>query len=104
MVKVLDSTNFDSAINTGVTIVDFYADWCGPCKMMGPVMENISDEVENVSVCKVNVDKANDIAAKYNVMSIPTFIIFKDGNQVETFKGAMPKEMITSKLNKFINQ
>ncbi|HAN09147.1 MAG TPA: thioredoxin [Clostridiales bacterium] len=102
MVKVLDSSNFDSAIDKGVTIVDFYADWCGPCKMMGPVMENISDEVENVSVCKVNVDKANDIAARYNVMSIPTFIIFKDGNQVETFKGAMPKEMITNKLNKFI--
>lgn len=81
-------------------MVDFYADWCGPCKMMGPIVEKLADEFAGkVKIGKLNVDSSMETAGKYKVMSIPTFIFFKNGQPVDTLQGAVPKEMLVSKLN-----
>ena len=79
-------------------LVDFYADWCGPCKMLAPVLEDVSKEHEDIAFIKVNVDQVSDLAAKFNIMSIPTLIAFKSGNMVKQTMGFMPKP----ELNKFL--
>ena len=72
-------------------LVDFYADWCGPCKMMSPIVEALSEELSDVKVCHINIDENIDIAQKYRVMSIPTFIAFKGGEESGRQIGAIPK-------------
>lgn len=96
----ITSKNFEEEVlnSSEFVIVDFYADWCGPCKMMAPIMEEIAGEVENAKVCKVNVDEAQDLAIKYNVMSIPTIIIFKDGEIKQQFVGVTNKATILNSL------
>ena len=97
MVNVFNEENFENeVINTDkTTIVDFYADWCGPCKMMSPVIDKIAEEnAENIKVGKVNVDENQELAMKYNVMSIPTILVFKNGNLVKTFIGVTSKSEI----------
>ena len=101
MVKVLNSVDFDE--NVGLSevpvLVDFYADWCGPCKMMSPVIEEIAEETEGqVLVCKVNVDQNMDLAQRYQVASIPAFLIFKGGQVVGRVIGATGKDEILEKL------
>ena len=82
-------------------LVDFYADWCGPCKMMGPVVEKLADEYDKkAKVGKVNIDEEELLAAKYGVMSIPCFVIIKDGKVINQSLGAMPKEALEEKLKK----
>ena len=76
--------------------VDFYADWCGPCKMLAPVVEQIAEEVKDVVFVKVNVDTTPDIASRYGIMSIPTLIAFKDGQIAGTSVGFQPKEALMS--------
>ena len=81
-------------------LVDFWAEWCGPCKMIGPIVEEIAQELEGkLKVVKVNVDEAQDLAGSYNVMSIPTLIIFKGGKTTEQIVGAVPKDQILEKIN-----
>lgn len=75
-------------------LVDFWASWCGPCKMLTPIIEELADELTDVKVCKVNVDEAQDLAGKYQVMSIPTLILFKDGKETKKTVGAVPKQAI----------
>lgn len=82
----------------GVAMVDFWASWCGPCQMVGPVIEEIAAERTDVKVCKVNVDEQPDIAGKYNVMSIPTIIIFKNGEPAKVSVGAKPKAELLALL------
>ncbi|MBR2786147.1 MAG: thioredoxin [Clostridia bacterium] len=97
----LNSNNFQEEVmeSNKVVLIDFYADWCGPCKMMSPVIDEIANEVsENVKVCKLNVDESQDLAVKYNVMSIPTLIIFKNGTVVNTLVGLRGKEEILSSI------
>ena len=77
--KVLNSNEFNDAIKSGTVVVDFYADWCGPCKMLGPVMESVAEKISDVKFYKVNVDESEDVAAKYGIMSIPSVFMFKDG-------------------------
>ncbi|MBW9212266.1 MULTISPECIES: thioredoxin [Terrabacteria group] len=72
--------------------VDFYADWCGPCKMVGPLVEQLSNEISDVTFVKVNVDEQPEIAQRYGIMSIPTLIAFKNGQAVTTTVGFKPKE------------
>lgn len=81
-------------------LVDFYADWCGPCKMMSPVLEQISNEMEGkIKIGKVNVDENPNLASEYKVMSIPNFILFKNGEVVDQVIGALPKAQMEEKIN-----
>lgn len=83
-------------------LVDFYADWCGPCKMMAPVVAELAGEYEGVfKIGKLNVDEASQTAEKYRVMSIPTIMIFKNGTAVDTVVGAVPKKVLQDKLDAY---
>ena len=96
-VTVLTSATFEEEVlkEEKVVLVDFYADWCGPCKMMAPTLEEIADEQSDVlKVCKINVDDAPDVARAYRVMSIPNMVLFKDGKAVNRFVGVTDKSDI----------
>lgn len=101
MVKILNNQNFESEIlnSKGVALVDFYADWCGPCKMIAPIVAEIATERTDVVVGKVNVDDNMEIARKYNIVSIPTLIIFKDGKVSAQEVGYRSKQEILEMLN-----
>jgi len=90
----LTNENYESFINSEKTVVvDFWATWCGPCKMVGPVIEDLAGEFEGqTSVCKVNVDEMPDVASQYKIMSIPTVMIFKNGEIVDKAVGVRTKE------------
>jgi len=93
----VDGKNFESEVLNfdGTVLVDFYADWCGPCKMVAPILEKISNEVSsNVKIAKVNVDLSPDLAGKFSVMSIPTLIIFKNGKVFTTRIGFTSEKAI----------
>ena len=79
-------------------IIDFYAEWCGPCKMMSPIIDSIAEESNNIKVGKVNVDEQQEISVKYNIMSIPTIIIFKNGNEHKKIVGVTSKENILKEI------
>lgn len=82
-------------------LVDFYADWCGPCKMMSPIIEQIANELaDTIKVGKVNSDENIELTQKYNIMSIPTIMVIKNGNVEKTFVGVTPKEEIINELKK----
>ncbi|AOR24162.1 thioredoxin [Clostridium taeniosporum] len=105
MAKIINSKDFIEQVeNTkGVVIVDFFANWCGPCKMLAPIFEEVSNEFnDKAKLFKLDVDESGDIAQKYGVFSIPTMIIFKDGKAVENLTGFMPKENITNKLKTYL--
>ena len=94
--------NFEEeVVNSSVPVlVDFYADWCGPCKMMGPVVAKLAEEYEGkAKVGKINVDEEEDLAARFNVMSIPFFAIIKDGKLVDSQTGASSKDALAAKLD-----
>ena len=78
----------------GTVLVDFWASWCMPCKMLSPVVDEVAEEVTSAKVAKVNVDEQQSLAARFNVMSIPTLIVFKDGKEVRRSVGVMPKEAV----------
>lgn len=84
----------------GLVFVDFHAQWCGPCKMTEPIIEQLSDEMKDVSFVKVDVDQNSEVASQYSVFSIPTFIVFKDGKVVNQFVGAMGKEGFLKEIQK----
>ncbi|NFG24607.1 thioredoxin [Clostridium botulinum] len=103
MSKILKVNEFDDAIKEGIVIVDFFADWCGPCKMLAPIFEELEEEMKDkVKFFKVNVDESGELASKFSVFSIPTMIIFKDGKEVSTEVGFLPKEKIKMNLEKYI--
>lgn len=81
-------------------LVDFWAEWCGPCRMVGPIVDEIAEELQSkLKVVKVNVDDAQDLASDYQVMSIPTLILFKGGEPVEQIVGAVSKDQLSEKIN-----
>ena len=100
MLKKLNTQNFDNEVlnNNGVALVDFYADWCGPCKMVAPIVNEIANERSDITVGKVNVDENNSLAIKYGVVSIPALIVFKDGKEQTRIVGYRPKEDILAIL------
>ena len=94
MIKYLEKEKLEDVINKGIWLVDFYADWCGPCKMLGPVLESI-----DANILKINVDTHEDLATSFGVMSIPTICFFKDGELKEKIIGFRNKEELEKILN-----
>lgn len=98
---VTDQT-FSEAIKEGLVLADFWATWCGPCKMIAPVLEELDAEMgDQVKIIKLDVDENQETASKFGVMSIPTLIVFKDGEQVDQLIGFQPKEALVSTLKKY---
>ena len=95
--KVINEAEFANEVKDGLVLVDFYADWCGPCNAMSPVIEELAKELEGkAKVGKINVDENSDIAVEYNVMSIPTLIVFKNGKEEKRLVGLRDKEELLS--------
>ena len=97
-----NSNEFDNAIASGIVLVDFYADWCGPCKMLSPVIEGLAEKMEQVNFYKLNVDASSDIAGRYGVQAIPNLIIFKDGKAVDQITGFVPENEIVKHLQNLL--
>ncbi len=100
-VPALDATNFDSTINAASkpVLVDFWASWCGPCRLLSPIVEEIGSEMASeMDVYKCSVEENQDLAVRFQVMSIPTLMLFKDGKPVHTMVGAAPKAKIVQEL------
>jgi len=103
MTRILTSADFDSTIASGVTLVDMYADWCGPCQRLAPIVEELSHDYEGkATITKLDVDASGDISAKFGVMSIPTILIFKDGKLVDKTVGLSEKADISALLDKHL--
>lgn len=96
----IDNTNFEAEVlnSQKKVLVDFWASWCGPCRMVGPIVEEIANERPDIKVCKINVDEQPELAAKFGIMSIPTLMVFENGKLVNQSAGARPKDAILSLL------
>ncbi|MHC1684448.1 MAG: thioredoxin [Clostridiaceae bacterium] len=104
MAKVLVGNEFETEVikKEGVTLVDFFAVWCGPCKMIAPVLEELSTEMAGkANIVKVDIDQQSHLADEYRISSVPTMVIFKDGKEVERIVGFQPKQSLIAKLEKY---
>ena len=101
MAKNFTRADFEKEVlnSAGVALVDFWASWCGPCQMLLPTIEALADEVTDAKICKVNVDEQPELAAKFKVMTIPTLMVFKNGQAVQTSVGVKSKNEILNMLN-----
>jgi thioredoxin 1 len=100
MAEVLTDNNFDEKIKEGITLVDFYADWCGPCKMIAPIIDELSNEVEGADVVKLDVDASPETAAKFGIRSIPIVMVFKDGKVEDKLVGGSTKQNYLNMIEK----
>ena len=101
MAKIINTSQFRGSVEEtqGVVVVDFFATWCGPCKMLAPVFEQVGEEMKNeATFLKVDIDQSLEIAQKFRITTVPTMMIFKDGKPVESLVGFMPKESIVQKV------
>ena len=96
----VNSQNFEEEVlkSEKPVLVDFYADWCGPCKMLSPIVDEVAQENEDIKVVKVNVDDSQDLAMKYQVMSIPTLVVIKEGNEVNRSVGLIDKSQVVKMI------
>mgnify|MGYP004559940405 FL=1 len=93
--KIINSDEFRAEISEGVVLVDFFATWCGPCKMLAPVLEELGEELPGkAKIVKVDIDQSMDLADEFRITSVPTMILFKNGKAVESLVGFLPKERI----------
>ena len=105
MVKHIDTASFKDEVlnNSGVTIVDFFADWCGPCRKLGPILEEVESELkEKAKFVKINTDENIESAQKYQVSGLPTLLVFKNGAPIERMVGLMPKSSIITNIEKHL--
>ncbi len=101
LIEHLTAQNFAHKTKNGIVLVDFWADWCMPCKMMAPVLNDVAQATDGTaSIYKLNVDEQQQVAARYGIRNIPTMILFKDGKEVERIIGVKPKDYIISSINK----
>ena len=94
----LTKDNFEKEVAEGTVLVDFWAPWCMPCRMLSPIVDAVGEEVTGAKIAKINVDEQESLAARFNVMTIPTLIVFKDGKEVKRSVGVIPKEDIIKLL------
>lgn len=98
MIKYLEKEDFKELTSKGTILVDFYADWCGPCKLLGPVLEKISKSYPDITFIKVNVDDNEQLAVDFGILSIPAVFMLKDGKPVNKFVGSLPESRIVNIL------
>ena len=99
--KIVNTQEFNELMNEKAVLVDFFATWCGPCKMLSPVLEGVAEKMKDkVTIVKVDVDRRPDLAAKFGVMSVPTMIMFKNGRQVDAFSGYMPEANLMANIER----
>ena len=99
----LTNENFEATIQNGVSLVDFWAPWCGPCRMISPIIEELAEEFEGkANICKVNTDEQTELGTKFGVRSIPTILFIKDGEIVDTMVGASSKQVFADKINSLL--
>ncbi len=109
MVTIINSDNFEEKVlkNDKTVLVDFFATWCGPCKMMAPVLDKVSDDpkyADKFEIVKIDVDDAEEIAMEYGIMSIPNMKIFKGGSVVDEIIGYVPEDVLTGKINSVLGE
>ncbi|ERK42046.1 thioredoxin [[Eubacterium] cylindroides ATCC 27803] len=101
IMKIVNTQEFNELMNEKAVLVDFFATWCGPCKMLSPVLEGVAEKMKDkVTIVKVDVDRSPDLAAKFGVMSVPTMIMFKNGRQVDAFSGYMPEANLMANIER----
>jgi thioredoxin len=100
------SQNFSEEVEkaAGAVLLDFYADWCGPCKMLTPILDEIAQERSDIKIVKINVDEAQDLAQRYSVMSIPTIVLFKDGEVKGNWIGLRPKPVLLKEVDEILSK
>lgn len=101
----VNAENFDEVVknNKGAVLVDFFAVWCGPCKMLSPILEQVNNDLENITIAKVDIDEALPLAKKFGIMSVPTMILFVKGEEKERLIGLRQKSQIIETVKKYID-
>ncbi len=100
----ISAGEFEETINNSgktIAVIDFYAEWCMPCLMVAPILEELAGKFKNIRFARINVDENKELSSRFNIASIPTLIIFKDGKEVERIIGALPEEVLEEKIGKY---